>query len=251
MADINSMSPQSGRVLKENNEVINTADILAAVYDAVSGVLKTSATVNVGDIEIGAIEIKDATSETRAVVGANGLNVDVKAIAAGTNHVGKVGYTLKKVKVSVTRPADTTAYAVGDAITNSTSAPVVFELDLASVGAVVGQACEIRKVSVASSAKQSTLPLFNLYLAPTTFTATNDNAALDIDDTTMEDGGSWFACDEQFYTASNCRVSKSNTNSPMILAVADTKIYGTLQAANIYTPVSGEKFTIVVWVALL
>lgn len=46
--------------------------------------LPVSATLNVGDIEIGAVEIKDATTDTRATVGANGLYVHVRASALPT-----------------------------------------------------------------------------------------------------------------------------------------------------------------------
>jgi hypothetical protein len=38
---------------------------------------------------------------------------------------------------------------------------------------------------------------------------------------------------------------------PMLLDASDTKLYGTLKAANAYIPASAEKFTINVWVALL
>jgi hypothetical protein len=136
-------------------------------------------------------------------------------------------------------------------VTNSTSAPVVFELDLGALGAVAGQELEIRKLVVVSSVKGATLPLFNVFLSNATFTATNDNAALDITDAVQEAGGSWFACDVQFSTASNARASYINVPSPMMLAAADTKMYGTIQAANAYTPASGEKLTIIAWVALL
>lgn len=172
-------------------------------------------------------------------------------INSGTNVIGKTGYKLVKVSTSFTRPSDTTAYAVGDAVTTATSGAALFQLDLGAAGAVNGQAVEVRKIVVVSSAKQSTLPLLNVYLSNTTFTATNDNAALDIDDTTMEAGGSWFPCDMQSFTASNSRVAYTANHEPMVLAVADTKFYGTIQAANAYTPVSGEKFTIIAWVSLL
>lgn len=43
-----------------------------------------------GDIEIGAVEIKNSTDDTRASVGANGLYVDVRNIQAGTNVIGHV-----------------------------------------------------------------------------------------------------------------------------------------------------------------
>lgn len=337
MHDINNMSARSGRTIKESGAVINLADIMDAVYDAVNGVLKTSASVELGvtslpagnlgqqsktaslsvvpasdipdatylgDIKFGEalpagtnllgkvgidqstdgttnkVQARNATHDdfngnanlqigNTDVGNANPVPVDIRTIQAGdnnignvdvvtlpslpagTNQVGKVGYTLKKVSVNFTRPSDTTNYAIGDAMSDSTSAPSVFQLDLSSIGAVNGQSVEIRKVAVVSSAKQSTLPLINVYLSNTTFTATNDNSALDIDDTTMEAGGSWFQCDTQNYTASNSRVSNLGINEPMILAAADNKLYGTLQAANAYTPVSGEKFTIIIWVALL
>lgn len=174
-----------------------------------------------------------------------------EALPAGSNVIGKTGYKMVKVSANFTRPSDTTAYAIGDAVTNSTSAPAVFQLDLGAAGAVAGQALEIRKLVIVSSAKQATLPLLTAYLSATTFTATNDNAALDIDDTTMEAGGAFISCTTQNYTASNSRVASDMIPHPMILAAADTKLYGELRADNAYTPVSGEKFTVIVWVALL
>jgi hypothetical protein len=51
------------------------------LVDAGDGTFRfaTDTVLDVGDIEIGAVEIKDATTDTRAVVGANGLAVDVKS----------------------------------------------------------------------------------------------------------------------------------------------------------------------------
>ena len=161
------------------------------------------------------------------------------------------GYSLKRISTSFTRPTDTNTYAIGDAINTSTSAPAIFELDLSTIGAVAGQAVEIRKLAVVFNVKQSLLPLVNVFLSSTTFSATNDNAALSIDDTTMESGGSWFNCDIQNSTTLNSRVAYSGVPQPLVLAAADTKLYGTLQAANAYVPASGEKLTIIAWVALL
>lgn len=161
-------------------------------------------------------------------------------------------YNLKRISTNFTRPSDTTTYAIGDAMTNSTSAPpVVFELDLSTIGAVAGQSIEIRKLAVVSSASPALKLLANVFLSSTTFTATNDNSALSIDDTTMELGGSWFNCDIQNSTTLNSRVAYSGVPQPLVLAAADTKLYGTMQAANAYAPASAEKFTILAWIALL
>ncbi len=162
----------------------------------------------------------------------------------------EVGYKLVKVSTSFTRPADTTQYAVGDAITNSTSAPVPFQLDLTSI-VNGGRGIEIRKIAVVSSAKQSTLPLINVFLCPETFDATNDNSALSITDAVQENGGGWLNCDVQNYTALNSRVAYVGLPVPIVMPSDSQKLYGTLQAANTYTPVSGEKFTIVAWIAIL
>ena len=172
-------------------------------------------------------------------------------LPAGTKLIGKTGYQLKRISTSFLRPGDTAQYAIGDAITNSTSAPTVFSLDLATIGAVAGQSIEIRKLAIVSNIKQATLPLISVFLSSVTFAATNDNAALSIDDTTMEQGGSFFACDVQNSTALNARCAYIGPPQPMVLAAADTKLYGALQAANAYTPGSEEKFTVIAWVALL
>lgn len=180
------------------------------------------------------------------------LNYLQKYINTGNNSFNTTEkQILRKATTSFTRPADTTAYAIGDSVANSTTSPTVFQLDLSTFGAVNGQSIEIKKIAIVSSAKQVTLPLFNIYLSPVTFTATNDNSALDIADAVIEAGGSWTYCDEQYYTAGNARISKSNLSIPFVLATNDTKIYGTIQANNAYTPVSAEKFTVIVWFKLL
>lgn len=74
---------------------------------AAAGAANNNVTLTTGDLEIGAVEIKNATDDTRAVVGANGLYVDVRNIQAGTALIGKVGIdqttpgTTNKVVASV------------------------------------------------------------------------------------------------------------------------------------------------------
>lgn len=51
----------------------------------VSAAAPLPVTLVTGDIEIGAVEIKNSTDDTRATVGANGLYVDVRSMADGGN----------------------------------------------------------------------------------------------------------------------------------------------------------------------
>ena len=163
----------------------------------------------------------------------------------------RTGYALKRISTSFIRPADVLAYSIGDSISTSTSAPAIFELDLSTIGAVAGQSIEIREFVICSSIKQALLPLINCYLSPVTFAATNDNAVFDITDDVNEGGGHYLNCDLQNYSNSNSRVSYIGVPRQMVLAAADTKLYGALQAANAYVPGNAEKFTILAWIALL
>ena len=223
-----SLSSIDSKITACNTGAVTISAALPAGTNAI-GKLAANSGVDIGDVDV----------------------TSLPALPAGTNVIGKTGYQLVQVSANFTRPSDTTAYTIGDAVTNSTSAPVVFQLDLGALGAVNGQGIEIRKLTVVSSVKQATLPLFNVFLSRTTFTATNDNSALDIDDTTMQANGAWFICDVQTFTASNSRVDYLSNAQAMVLAAADTKLYGTIQAANAYVPVSGEVFYILAWVALL
>lgn len=174
------------------------------------------------------------------------------SIVLASNHPSiKTGYNLQRISTNFTRPTDTNAYAIGDAISTSTSAPAIFTLDLATIGAVAGQSIQIQELVICSSIKQALLPLINCYLSPVTFAATNDNAAFDITDTINEGGGHFLNCDVQNSSASNSRVSYISVQRQMVLAANDTKLYGALQAANPYVPGNAEKFTILAWIALL
>lgn len=173
------------------------------------------------------------------------------ALPSGANVIGKTGYSLKRISTNFTRPADTSTYAIGDAISTSTTAPAIFELDLSTIGAVAGQSIQIQELVICSSIKQSLLPLINCYLGPVTFTATNDNSPLDISDEVNESGGHVLNCDLQNSFANNSRVAYIGVPRQMVLASDNTKLYGALQAANAYVPGSAEKFTILAWIALL
>lgn len=66
-------------------------EIVAVQQADGSYVLGSSASIQTGDLEIGAVEIKNAGDDTRAPVGANGLYVEVRAasaLPAGTNTIG-------------------------------------------------------------------------------------------------------------------------------------------------------------------
>lgn len=167
-------------------------------------------------------------------------------VGAGTNFIGRSGVRTFRAAANFTRPADTTAYAVNDAITNSTSSPTVLSADLASFGGANNGFICITNARVISDAAQSTLPLANVIIFNQTFTATNDNSALSITDAVAQTGGIVIPCLNTYNLGANSRCVSDNGQWIMQLGAASTSIFFTLQAANAYTPVSGERFDVVI-----
>ena len=145
---------------------------------------------------------------------------------------------------SFTRPSDTTAYSANDAISNSTSAPMVLSQALSAREADYGRYIVITNVRVVSSVKGSGL-YCNVHIAPATFTATNDNSELSIDDATAATG-IVISCVNNYTTALNTRVTSDPGWWEMKLGSTSATIYWCLQAVGAYTPASGEVFTVII-----
>ncbi|MER9883092.1 hypothetical protein [Mesorhizobium sp. M0118] len=86
------------------------------------------------------------------------------------------------VTVDVTRPADTTAYAVNDAISDSTSAPTVGGFTFANAVRASGKTAILTDLIITSSNPAATALQGEVYIFDTAFTAINDNAAFGVSD---------------------------------------------------------------------
>ena len=173
--------------------------------------LQTTATINTGDIEIGAVEIKNATSDDRVIVSAGGelsvldtnsaallvsaqaINTDTAAINAtlssissagipinaalptGTNTIGKVNIENNIYTAVLDLTVDTGIYAAGDSLVTN-----AVEIDNAALefnGSGI-----IKSVVLVDQAMQNAeidLIFFESNPSSTTFTA---NSALDVAD---------------------------------------------------------------------
>jgi hypothetical protein len=69
---------------------LSATTILPAKINPVTGGLLVDATIVAGDIEIGAVEIKNSTDDTRATVGSLGLHVDPQPPTAIYNNTKTV-----------------------------------------------------------------------------------------------------------------------------------------------------------------
>lgn len=173
-----------------------------------------------------------------------GLNADGSLTSLGGSESSPllVAPTAFRATANFTRPGDTNAYAQYDAITNSTSAPTV--LTLAIPGAAAGDFVDVRNVRVNTSTKPTGTKLSaNVFLGKATFTGTNDNAELSIDDTTAL-GGAWVPCANQFQTALNYRVSSDPVS--MLIELAEANLFATLQANSAWAPGNADVITLTI-----
>lgn len=162
--------------------------------------------------------------------------------------VSAVGGRTTIVDASFSRPANTTAYAAGDAVSDDASSPTT--LEFANVGRINGGTGLIVGAKLIDSANQSTLPNFELWVFDTEPTAMEDNAAFDPTDAEAADVvgivqfSTNFIGDETSGAGGNVVFQSDQLNFPFECGAASTSLWGQLVARNAYTPVSAETFTI-------
>jgi hypothetical protein len=147
--------------------------------------------------------------------------------------------------VSFTRPADTTAYASGDLVANSTTAGSVVPLNFPNVSNGPGRTVQVRRVRVNKTGTGVSNASFRLHLfniLPTV--GGGDNAAISIstgaakylgqvDVTVGQAFGDGAA--GQATTEINCHPVGGSSN-----------LYGLLEARGAYTPANAEVFTVAI-----
>lgn len=186
--------------------------------------------------------IKDAAAATK----------NVRTIEVSTDlHIPIAGSDTVECVVVLTRPADTTAYAAGDNVSNSTTVPVAlaftnFANRNGGVGTIMSATIESTR---ATNSVLLDLLLFNGAAAPT---ATNDNAALNPSDADADDCAGII----NFPTANQIAMSSNKVwvaTAPVGLQIkcdaATSTVWGLIRMGAAYTPDSAEVFTVTLAVA--
>lgn len=151
--------------------------------------------------------------------------------------------TALAVSGSFTRPADTTAYASGDLVANSTTSGSVVPVSL-KVARNVSTSANIRRVRLAKSGTSVTNASFRVHLYSTTPTPVNgDNGAW----STTRSGylGSFDITVDKAFTdgAAGAGVPNVGTEIP-VTADLDGTLFALVEARAAYTPANAETFTI-------
>lgn len=167
----------------------------------------------------------------------------LRTVIASDQYVPVSGSTLC-VSAEFTRPADTTAYAVDDVVSNSTTTttPLTFT-NAARVGNGTGYIVSAR---MAKSTNTTTNASFRLWLYrdnPTTPPGDNSPFALLWANRTVRMGFIDFTLSTAGTGSNSASDFKVGLNIPFF-AVNGRNLYGVLIARGAYTPASGEQFFI-------
>ena len=162
----------------------------------------------------------------------------------GESHIGEVGTNGVIVGVELTRPADAIAYAINDAVTDSTSAPT--NLTFANLARANGQSGYIVKARIMTDQKDN-VAAFRLHLFHTAPTAINDNAAYGVLYANKSKAVGYIdfpAMTTEDATASDVAFALWTGQLHFVCAAASRALYGILEAKTVFTPASGQKFYI-------
>ena len=179
------------------------------------------------------------------IVDASG-RLHIAPLAAGENHLGETGGKIVRVTGTFTRPADTTAYAANDVVSNSTSSTTLVTLSSAArvnagTGYIVG--CRV------ATNKKSITPRIRVHVnnaSNPTVAADNVQAKTVYADISKRIGS---------FDLSAMATSADTTNSDMsaatdwtlripFKAAADTALYVWLETLDAFTPASGDSWTV-------
>ena len=149
---------------------------------------------------------------------------------------------LKTVSGSFTRPADTTAYASGDLMANSTTAGSVTPISLAGLGDYPGAQFWLHRIGVSKSGTGVTTCSIRVHLYTSSPTVANgDNGAM------SSTSSGWLGSFDVTITQafSNGAAAYVQPTIPVAIRLASGQtLYALLEARSNYTPASAEVFTV-------
>lgn len=254
-AGTGSFTVAQGTAANLNATVVGTGTF--AVQAAQSG------TWNVGNIT-GTVSLPTGAATETTLSGMSGklpatlgqktmANSLAVAIASDQGNVPVISNNSEvRISANFTRPADTTAYASGDLVANSTSSGSVVPLSFTNAVRSAGDCVRIERVRIEKSGASLTNASFRLHLfeaSPTTTVGDNgvfNNAGVLATNNVLNMAGTfpvtmiWSGSDGAMGIGVPT-TGAGATASP----TSGTSLFGLLEVTGAYTPVSGEVFYVV------
>jgi hypothetical protein len=157
-----------------------------------------------------------------------------------------------RIQANFTRPADTTAYAAGDLVANSTTAGSVVPLSFTNAVRTAGDCLRIERVRIEKSSTSLTNAAFRLHLFEASPTPT-------VGDNGVFNSAGTLATNNMLNHAGTFPVTMvwSGSDGAMGIGVpttgsgatasptSGTSLFGLLEVTGAYTPASGEVFYVV------
>lgn len=146
------------------------------------------------------------------------------------------------VNISFTRPSDTTAYASGDSVADSTSAPTEFTASgFARVAAGSGR---IERIILTMSTAAATKANLELWIFDALYTNINDNTAFSLSDADSNLLIAIVPLGGSPISAVNNVIYQAEVDIPFVCGASSTALWCALVVRNAYTPASAEVFNI-------
>lgn len=165
------------------------------------------------------------------------------ALAAGENHIGQVGGHAATPSATFTRPADTTAYASGDLVANSTTAGSVVPMSFAAAARVAAGSFAIRRVRLRKSGTSLTNASFRVHFYSASPTPANgDNGAWSTDGVANYLGAFDVTMDRAFTDGAHGAGLPIQGSEVAVALASGQTVYALIEARSAYTPASGETF---------
>lgn len=157
-----------------------------------------------------------------------------------------------RIQASFTRPADTTAYAAGDLVANSTTAGSVVPLSFSGAVRTTGDCVRIERVRIEKSGTSLTNASFRLHLfesSPTPTVGDNgvyNNAGVLATNSILSHAGTFPVTMTWSGSDGAMGIGVPTTgNGATISPTSGTTLFGLLEVTAAYTPASGEIFYVV------
>ncbi|HYD00304.1 MAG TPA: hypothetical protein VEB22_03690 [Phycisphaerales bacterium] len=228
MGKPNVQLAHDGKLVSDSNPLPVTASTTDPVSTAIGTKTDASATTDTGTFSLISL-FKRLLTKFTAFTNAAGTFL----------HVTSVGYA---AAVTITRPANTTAYAAGDVIGDTGGSAIIEFTNMGPAGGhVVISAAELR---INLSAVPSGMTTFRLHLYDAAPDAKADNDAWDL--SSSGDRGKYLGYIDlgapQDLGSSLFAEFPFPVGKQVKLASAATSLYGLLQTVGAFTPTSGEVY---------
>ena len=214
-----------------------TSPVYTAAADDISGVLFQRIKLAIGADGVNDGDVSSTNPLPVLVDDSTPIDIAVTGEIAGN-----VGGYIASPSANFTRPADTTAYASGDLIANSTTAGSVTPMSF-TAARTSGGSLMIRRARLVRSGTGSISARLHLYTASPT-PANGDNGAFSTDQAATYLGAFDFTTDSTFTDGVvGFGIPVVGSDVSVKLSSGQT-IYGLLEARAAFTPTSAGTFTV-------